>query len=70
MFVLVLVLGGIAVIDAIGPTATGVVAVASAIVSAAVWAVVRPPIALRRLPFLAFGYVAWAGLSILWSAWP
>ncbi|WP_022878768.1 O-antigen ligase [Microbacterium sp. B19] len=70
VFVLVLVLGGVAVVDAIGPTATGVVAVASVIVSAAVWVVVRPPIAARRLPFLAFGYVAWAGLSILWSAWP
>ena len=70
VFVLFLALGGVGVINAVGPTAAGVVVVASALVSAVVWSVVRPPVAVRRLPFLAFGYVAWAGLSILWSAWP
>ena len=70
VFVLFLALGGVGVINAVGPTAAGVVVVASALVSAVVWTVVRPPVAVRRLPFLAFGYVAWAGLSILWSAWP
>ena len=70
VFVLFLALGGVGVINAVGPTVAGVVVVASALVSAVVWIVVRPPIAVRRLPFLAFGYVAWAGLSILWSAWP
>ncbi|KTS03637.1 ligase, partial [Microbacterium testaceum] len=44
--------------------------VATAVVSAVVWIVVRPPVAWRRLPWLAFGYVAWAFLSVLWSAWP
>lgn len=68
--VLVLALGGVGVVHAIGPTAAGIVALASAVVSGAVWASIRPPVALRRLPFLAFGYVAWAGLSIIWSAWP
>lgn len=70
VFVLFLALGGVGVINAVGPTVAGVVVVASALVSAVVWIVVRPPVAVRRLPFLAFGYVAWAGLSILWSAWP
>lgn len=70
VFVLFLALGGVGVINAVGPTVAGVVVVASALVSAVVWTVVRPPVAVRRLPFLAFGYVAWAGLSILWSAWP
>lgn len=70
VFVLFLALGGVGVINAVGPTAAGVVVVGSALVSAVVWTVVRPPVAVRRLPFLAFGYVAWAGLSILWSAWP
>ncbi|WP_278101038.1 O-antigen ligase family protein [Microbacterium proteolyticum] len=70
VFVLFLALGGVGVINAVGPTVAGVVVVASALVSAVVWGVVRPPVAVRRLPFLAFGYVAWAGLSILWSAWP
>lgn len=70
VFVLFLALGGVGVINAVGPTVSGIVVVASALVSAVVWSVVRPPVAVRRLPFLAFGYVAWAGLSILWSAWP
>lgn len=70
VFVLFLALGGVGVINAVGPTVAGIVVVASALVSAVVWSVVRPPVAVRRLPFLAFGYVAWAGLSILWSAWP
>ncbi|SIR71427.1 O-antigen ligase [Microbacterium sp. RURRCA19A] len=70
VFVLFLALGGVGVINAVGPTVTGILAVASALVSAVVWIVVRPQVAVRRLPFLAFGYVTWAGLSILWSAWP
>lgn len=70
VFVLFLALGGVGVINAVGPAVAGVVVVASALVSAVVWTVVRPPVAPRRLPFLAFAYVAWAGLSILWSAWP
>ena len=70
VFVLFLALGGVGVINAVGSTVTGILAVASALVSTVVWIVVRPPVAVRRLPFLAFGYVAWAGLSILWSAWP
>lgn len=70
VFVLFLALGGVGVINAIGLAATGVVVVASAIVSAVLWTILRPPVALRRLPWLAFGYVAWAGASIAWSAWP
>ncbi|CAH0148050.1 O-antigen ligase [Microbacterium sp. Bi128] len=70
VFVLVLALGGVGVVNAIGPTATGVVVVAAGIVSAVVWIVVRPPVAVRRLPWLAFAYVAWAGASVAWSAWP
>ncbi len=68
--VLVLALGGVGVVNAIGPTLTGVIALGSAVVSAVVWAVVRPPVAVRRLPWLAFGYVAWAVASLAWSAWP
>ncbi len=70
VFVLVLAFGGVGIVHAIGPVATAIVILASTIVSAIVWAVVRPPIAVRRLPFLAFAYVAWAGLSLVWSAWP
>ncbi|MFZ8758017.1 O-antigen ligase family protein [Microbacterium sp. HMH0099] len=68
--VIVLALGGVGLVNAVGPVAAGVVVVGSAVVSAVVWAVVRPPVLVSRLPWLAFGYVGWALLSILWSAWP
>jgi len=70
VFVIVLALGGVGLVNAVGPAASTVIVVASAIVSAVVWVVVRPPVAVRRLPWLAFGYVGWAVLSLLWSAWP
>lgn len=70
VFVLVLALGGVGLVNAVGPTAAGVVTVVSAVVSAVVWVVARPPVAVRRLPWLAFAYIAWAGASIGWSAWP
>jgi O-antigen ligase len=69
VFVLVLALGGTAWVLAVGAIAAGVVTVASGIVSAVVWLVVRPPVQGRRMPWFALGYVAWAGLSMLWSAW-
>ncbi|MDQ1173125.1 exopolysaccharide production protein ExoQ [Microbacterium testaceum] len=70
VFVLVLALGGVGLVNAVGPVVTAVVVVASAVVSAVVWLVTRPPFAVRRLPWLAFGYVAWAIASLAWSAWP
>ncbi|KTS06462.1 O-antigen ligase family protein [Microbacterium testaceum] len=70
VFVIVLALGGVGLVNAVGPVASTVIVVATAVVSAVVWIVVRPPVAWRRLPWLAFGYVAWAFLSVLWSAWP
>ncbi len=30
----------------------------------------RPRFTWRRLPWIALAYVGWAGVSILWSAWP
>ncbi|MFJ4037666.1 O-antigen ligase family protein [Microbacterium sp. NPDC090007] len=70
VFLLVLALGGVGLVNAVGPIVTAVVVVASAMVSAVVWLVTRPPFAVRRLPWLALGYLAWATASILWSAWP
>ena len=67
---LVLALGGMGLLNAVGPAATAVVVATSAVVSAVVWVVVRPPLAVRRLPWLAFGYLAWATASLAWSAWP
>lgn len=70
VFVILLALGGVGLANAVGPVAAAIVAVAAAVVSAVVWVVTRPPMAVRRLPWLAFGYIAWATASIAWSAWP
>jgi len=70
VFVIALALGGVGLVNAVGPTLSTVIVLATAVVSAVVWIVVRPPVAWRRLPWLAFGYVGWAFLSLLWSAWP
>ncbi|MGP3535438.1 O-antigen ligase family protein [Microbacterium sp. RD1] len=69
VFVLVLALGGTAWVNAAGAAVTGVVTVASGVVSAIVWLVARPPLQGRRMPWLALGYVAWAGASLAWSTW-
>lgn len=70
VFLLVLALGGVGLVNAVGPAVTAVVVAATTVVSAAVWLVVRPPLALRRLPWIAAGYLVWATASVLWSAWP
>lgn len=70
VFLLVLALGGVGLVNAVGPAGTAVVVAATALVSAVIWLVVRPPLAVRRLPWLAFGYLAWATASLAWSAWP
>ncbi len=70
VLLLVLALGGVGLVHAVGPAATAVVVAASAVVSAIVWLVVRPPLAVRRLPWIAAGYLVWATASLAWSAWP
>lgn len=70
VFVIVLALGGVGLVNAVGPVVAAIVAAVAAVVSAVVWVVTRPPMAVRRLPWLAFGYIAWATASLAWSAWP
>lgn len=70
VFVIVLALGGVGLVNAVGAVVAAVVAVASAVVSAVVWVVTRPPVSVSRLPWIALGYIAWATASIAWSAWP
>jgi exopolysaccharide production protein ExoQ len=67
--VLFLALSGVAWVNAIGSVAACVLLVASGLASIIVWIAVRPPVNWRRLPWILFGYVLWAGLSILWSQW-
>lgn len=68
--VLLFAIGGTTWVNAFGEMLTGVVTVATGVVSAVLWVVLRPPAPYRRLPWYALAYVAWAALSILWSAWP
>ncbi|WP_295828025.1 O-antigen ligase family protein [uncultured Microbacterium sp.] len=70
VLLLVLALGGVGLVHAVGPAVTAVIVAASAVVSAIVWLVVRPPLAVRRLPWIAAGYLVWATASLAWSAWP
>src|SRR3546814_17872971 len=69
VFVVLLALGGTSWVHAFGDVATGVLTAVSGVVSVVLWLTIRPPVQGRRMPWLAFGYIAWAALSLLWSAW-
>lgn len=70
IFVLFLALSGTAWVNAFGDVVTGIVAIGAGVFSVILWIGARPPVQWRRLPWFAIGYIAWATLSILWSAWP
>ncbi|MEZ3160032.1 O-antigen ligase family protein [Microbacterium sp. BWT-B31] len=70
IFVLFMALSGTAWINAFGTTATTVITIAGGVLSAGLWFAVKPPVQWRRLPWFVVAYVAWAALSITWSAWP
>lgn len=70
IFVLFLALSGVAWVNAFGAVVAGAVAIASGVLTIVLWATLRPFIQWRRLPWVVFAYVAWATLSIAWSAWP
>jgi exopolysaccharide production protein ExoQ len=70
IFVLFMALSGVSWINAIGDVATSALIVATGIVSAVLWIVLRPALQWRRLPWFLLVYVAYAGLSVLWSEWP
>ncbi|MBN9186214.1 O-antigen ligase [Microbacterium sp.] len=70
IFVLFLALSGVAWVNAIGTVAACALLGASALVSVALWIVLRPPVQWRRLPWFPLAYALWAGLSLLWSQWP
>ncbi|MDL9980337.1 O-antigen ligase family protein [Microbacterium sp. ASV49] len=70
ILVLFLAVSGVSWNLAFGAVAGGAIAIASGIVTAVLWAVLRPAFQWRRLPWVALAYVAYAALSIAWSAWP
>ncbi|KHK98914.1 ligase [Microbacterium mangrovi] len=70
IFVLFLAFSGVAWINAIGAVASGILTIATGVVTVVLWVRVRPPVQWRRLPWFASAYVVWAGISIIWSHWP
>ncbi|MFB7884195.1 O-antigen ligase family protein [Microbacterium sp. NPDC056057] len=70
IFVLFMSLSGTAWVNAFGQTAATVITIAGGVLSAVLWIVLRPPVQWRRLPWFVVAYVAWATLSLTWSAWP
>lgn len=70
IFVLFMALSGPAWIHAFGSTTTAVVTIGTGVVSVVLWAVLRPAVQWRRLPWYALSYVAWATASLIWTAWP
>ncbi len=70
IFVLAASLGGTAWLVAIGTVGSTVMIIGTGIVSAILWAVIRPEVQWRRLPWYAIAYVVWAITSLLWSNWP
>lgn len=67
IFVLAAALAGSAWPLALGIPATAVAIVVAGVVSASVWALSRPPVQWRRLPWFALAYVLWAVCSLLWT---
>lgn len=70
IFVVFMAISGTAWLHAFGATTTTVITIGGGILSVVLWIVVRPHVQWRRLPWFVLGYVLWATLSLLWSAWP
>jgi len=70
ILILFMSLSGTAWVNAFGELTTTVITIAGGVLSAVLWIVLRPPVQWRRLPWFAVAYVAWATLSLTWSAWP
>ncbi|MHC2999674.1 O-antigen ligase family protein [Microbacterium sp. HJ5] len=70
IFVMFMALSGTAWVHAFGELTAAVVTIAGGIFSVILWFVIRPPVQWRRLPWFVVAFVAWATLSVLWSAWP
>lgn len=69
VFVIAASMAGTSWLMAFGPAVAGVVVVATGLVSTVLWVSLRPRVQWRRLPWFALAYVAWAVMSMLWSAW-
>ena len=70
IFVLFMALTGTAWVHAFGAAIAAAITIAGGVLSVILWIILRPPVQWRRLPWFVVVYVAWATLSLLWSAWP
>jgi exopolysaccharide production protein ExoQ len=69
IFVLASMLAGVGWVNVLGDAGAGVLMISAGVLSVIAWVVIRPPFQWRRLPWFAVAYVAWAALSLTWSAW-
>ena len=70
IFVMFMSLSGTAWVHAFGELTAAVITIAGGILSVILWFIIRPPVHWQRLPWFVVAYVAWATLSLIWSAWP
>ncbi|MFV0374957.1 O-antigen ligase family protein [Microbacterium sp.] len=70
IFLLATAVAGTGWLMAFGATVTGIVCAVTAVVSIALWLVLRPGVHGPRLPWFGVLYVLWAVASLMWSAWP
>lgn len=70
IFVMFVALSGTAWVHAFGEPVAAAVVIAAGVLSLGIFIAARPSVNWRRLPWFIVGYVAWALVSILWSAWP
>ena len=69
IFVLFIALATTFWFNLLGAVGLVVLVCVTTLVSGALWAVLRPVIAWRQLPWLPLAYVAWAAASVIWSTW-
>ncbi|GAA5039124.1 hypothetical protein GCM10025738_29220 [Microbacterium fluvii] len=68
-FLLFMTVSGTAWVHAFGEVVAAVVTISGGVLSVILWIVLRPAVQWRRLPWFVVGYLAWATLSLLWTAW-
>jgi hypothetical protein len=66
-FVVFSALAGNGWINALGTVGAGVLVAAGTVLSLVLWLTLRPALQWRRLPWIAFGFLAWAALPMLWG---
>lgn len=66
-FLVFTALAGTGWLNALGSFGAGVLAAVTTVISAVVWIGVKPALQWRRLPWIAFAFVVWAAVPLLWA---